>query len=960
MSAPRGTVTFLFSDIEGSTRLWETFPEAMGAALARHDALLRQSIENNAGFVFKTVGDAFCAAFPTAPDALAAAVNAQRALQAEAWGETGPLRVRMGIHTGIAEERDNDYFGATLNRVARLQSLAHGGQVLLSQSAYELARDHLPSDVSLCVLGTHRLKDLLRPEQIAQALHPDLPAEFPPLQSLDKLPTNLPYQTSSFIGREREIAEIKARLQQTRLLTLAATGGVGKTRLALQVAVDLIDRYPDGVWFIELAPLADPALVVRALASVLNIADVPGRTPLETLVDALRTKTLLLILDNCEHLIAECAQVADTLLRRCPHVSLLATSREALAIPGETLYRIPPLSLPAPQTPSSVEGLSQYEAVRLFIERAVAVLPTFTVTNQNAPAVAQICACLDGIPLAIELAAARMRVMPLEQIASRLDNRFHLLTGGSRAALPRQQTLRALIDWSYELLSEQEKSLLRTLSVFAGGWTLEAAESVGADAGIEAWEVLDLLTRLVDKSLVVYEAYGPEARYHLLETLRQYGRERLTERGDLEGVQSRCRDFFLSLAETAEPHLLGAEQTEWLQRLEQERDNFRATLDHCEQEGNPEAAFRITRGIWRYWMIRGYLSEGRERMARLLAIPGGSPLWRGRAYVTAGNLAYMQGDYPAARKEYEAGSPLLQAAGDEQGRAAVLSNLGLIAWQQGEFPAATAFTRESLEIRQRLGDKRGIATSLNGLGNIARSEGDLTTARSLFTQALAGFQEVGDRHSAATALYNLGAVACQQQDYGPARLFLEESLSARQELGDKQGVAGSLLGLGAVYLDLGDLATAQTHFQESLALQQELDDRHGCGASLYNLGTIALAQGDAPAARPLLQQSLRIFSEMGEQNQIFDILEALAELILLERKAREAVTLFAAADQLRKTSGAAGKASTRAAHDRLIAEARTDMGENLFREAWSAGHDLTLEQAIAFALLHAETSSSSG
>jgi len=952
MNLPSGTLTFLFTDIEGSTRLWEQYPQTMPAALARHDALLRALITAHRGHVFKTVGDAFCAAFPTAPDALAAAVKIQQSLPAEPWEIPETLRVRMAIHSGIAEARDNDYFGPTLNRTARIQSLAYGGQLLLSQATYELVRDHLPADVSLRMLGTHSLKDLLRPEQITQALHPDLPADFPPLRSLDTLPNNLPHQVSSFIGREREMEEIQAHLLQTRLLTLAATGGIGKTRLALQVAAELLENYPGGVWFVDLAPLTDPALVVRTLASVLNLADIPGQSPLAVICDALRSKTVLLILDNCEHLIETCAKMADTLVRSCPNVSILATSREPLGIAGETVYRLAPLALPIPEPQPVVETLSQYESVRLFIDRAVAGQPAFTVTNLNAPAVAQICACLDGIPLAIELAAARVRMLSPDQIAARLDDRFHLLTGGSRAARPRQQTLRALVDWSYELLSDQEKAFLGSLAVFAGGWSLEAAEAVCVVEGTEAWEVLDLLTRLLDKSLVIYEEFEDQARYRMLETLRQYGRERLDERGGLAAAQERHRDYFLRLAEEAEPHLLGAEQALWLERMEQERDNFRAALDDCERAGDADAAFRLTRGLWRYWIVRGYVGEGRERMARLLGNEAGSPLWRGRAYVTAGNLAYTQGDYPEASRCYEAGLPLLEAAGDRQGRAAVLSNLSLIAWHQGEFAAARAFAEESLELRKALGDTRGVATSHNGLGNIARAVGDLDAARSWFTLALAGFREAGDLHSAATTLYNLGATATQQLDFGAARTFLEESLAAREALGDRQGIANSLLGLGAFYQDLGDLERAQALFEQSLPLQQELEDRHGIGASLFNLGGIALAREDLEGARPLLQESLRVYDAMGEQNQIFGMLDALAELILRQGAMEAAVTLFGTADRLRAATGAQGKAALQAAYQQMLQETRANLGEDRYQTAWSAGNSFSLADAVAFALHH--------
>ena len=452
---PTGTITFLFTDIEGSTKLWQDQPQAMQSALARHDALLRQAVELHDGFLIKTTGDGVYAAFATASDALAAALAAQCALQTELWDLTAPISVRMGLHTGSAEEREGDYYGAVINRVARLMAVGHGGQTLLSDVTQALTRDLLPPAASLLALGEHRLKDLSRPEPVFQLLHPSLPANFPPLRSLNNpgLPNNLPQQMNSFIGREKEMAEIKALLAKTHLLTLTGIGGSGKTRLSLQAAADLLDGEGDGVWLVELAALADPALVPQTVAQVLGVKEEAGQPIQRTLAEALKPKRLLLILDNCEHLISACASLAADLLRSCPGLHILASSREPLNVVGEQTYRVPSLSLPDPRRARTVESLSQYEAVRLFIERAQAVQPTFTVTDQNAPAVGQVCFQLDGIPLAIELAAARIRSLSVEEVNARLDDRFRLLTGGSRTALPRQKTLRALVDWSYGLLT---------------------------------------------------------------------------------------------------------------------------------------------------------------------------------------------------------------------------------------------------------------------------------------------------------------------------------------------------------------------------------------------------------------------------------------------------------------------------------------------------------------------------
>ncbi len=488
---PSGAVTFLFTDIEGSTRLWEAHPDAMRAALLRHDSLLRSAIELHGGCIFKTVGDAFCAAFASAARAVDAALAGQRGLRTEPWSDEAPIRVRMALYTGAAEERDGDYFGPAVNRVARLLGIAHGNQVVLAAATADVLAGCLPDDAGLQDLAAHRLRDLQEPLHVFQLLHPALPDEFPPLRSLQAFANNLPVQLSSFIGREQELSELRGLLTSSsqpgsaRLITLTGAGGVGKSRLALQAAAEVLEEYPDGVWRVELAALSDPALLPQAVASALGLREEPGRALPQTLAEHLRARHLLLVLDNCEHLIAACADLAQWLLGDSPGIRLLATSREALRIEGETAYRVPSLSLPESGALPG-EALRHSEAVRLFVARAGAAAPSFRLTVRTLPAVAQVCRRLDGIPMAIELAAARVRALPVERLAERLEDRFRLLTGGSRTALPRHQTLRALIDWSYDLLNDQEQALLARLSVFAGGWALEAAVAVGGGSGLGA------------------------------------------------------------------------------------------------------------------------------------------------------------------------------------------------------------------------------------------------------------------------------------------------------------------------------------------------------------------------------------------------------------------------------------------------------------------------------------------
>ncbi|MBC8136738.1 MAG: tetratricopeptide repeat protein [Fibrella sp.] len=959
---PTGTVTFLFTDMEGSTKLWEQYPEAMKAALLRHDALMRGVIEANGGVIFKTIGDAFCAAFPTAPDALAAAVEAQLSLFQERWTDDVTVRVRMSLHTGMAEERDNDYFGPVLNRVARLLSAGHGGQTLVSASSYELVRDHLPEGVELRDYGAHRLKDLERPEQVYGLVHVRLPDSFPPLRSLDHLPNNLPQQLTSFVGREKEMTEVRSRLGKTHLLTLVGAGGTGKTRLAQQLAADVLDEYPDGVWLVELAPLTNAVLVAQTVAQVLGIKDQPGQTIEKILAENLKSKRLLLLMDNCEHLISACAVFTATLLRSCPDVQVLATSREPLGVAGEQVYRVPSLSLPNPKQKrdATAQGLNQYESVRLFIDRALSVKPDFAVTNSNAPALAELCHRLDGIPLALELAAARAPVLSVEEINSRLGSRFRLLTGGDRSALPRQQTLRALVDWSYDLLSEQERTLLARLSVFSGGWTLQAAEAVCGFDPIEEFEVLDLLTSLVDKSLVLTEEEGGATRYRMLETLRQYATEKRDGKSGVTALlRRRHRGWFLALAEKAESQLRGPDQAEWLSRLETEHDNLRSVLDWGATDADvtdagtdaPGACLRLAGALWRFWYVRGYMVEGREHLARALRQAHGvrtaaaAKVLHGTATMT-----YAQGDYNEARSLHEESLSIRREVGDEQGIADSLYHLGFIARDQGDYAAARSLYEESLGIHRKLGTRYGIANSLNSLGDLSYAQGDYVTARSQYEESHVISRELGNKHGIANSLSSLGSVVEKQGDYAAARSLHEESLAIRLELGDKYGIAGSIQRLGNLSYAQGDYVAAQSRYEESLAIYRELGNKQGVVISLNNLGDVAHNQGDYVVSRSLYEESLTIGRDMGDKQGIAYSLEGLACVFSSESNLPKAVALWAAADRLRETIGAPLSPDEQAKQNERVEQCRVILGTALFATSWAEGRDLTWEQAVRYAL----------
>ena len=794
-------VTFLFTDIEGSTKLWEQHPDAMRAALARHDALVRQSVAGQRGRVFKTVGDAFCAAFMSTPDALVAALAVQADLHSWPPGNMPPLRVRMALHTGPAEERDDDYFGPTLNRVARLLAVGHGGQTLLSSAAQERVAEGLPPGVTLRDLKTHRLKDLSQPEHVWQAGQGGLPDDFPPLRSLGA--NNLPVQMTSFVGREADLRDVKDLLTRHRLLTLAGPGGAGKTRLALQAAAEAAPD--DGVWMVDLAPLTDPERVTQVVATVLNVREEPGRPLTQTLAESLRDKELLLILDNCEHLIGPVAALAHALLQSCPKVRLLATSRERLGIPGERVYAVPTLTLPdlvRPQTASEMRGS---DAGRLFLDRA-ALHPGFALTNAAAPALARLCHRLDGIPLAIELAAARTRSLTVEQINDRLDQRFRLLTGGSRTALPRQQTLQGLMDWSYELLTAPEKTLLCRLSVFAGGWTLAATEAIGAGEGIEDWEVLDLLTSLVDKSLVVFDT----ERYRLLETVRLYARERLDGTPTGDAARQRHTKYYCSLAADAEPSLYGADATASLDLLEAEADNLRAALAWLQARADAEQALGLVNDLAFFWQVRGRLSEGRDSLEAALSLGDGESAGgrRAKALSSAGIIAYIQGDLLGSAALLRRSAEACRRLGDYDRMNIIRGNIGGVLTALGEYAQARAVLEEVLIYHQQTGQKESVAATLGHLGELARLEGNQDAAGPYLTQSLALWREIGNTHAAAVQLNNLARVATRQGDLPAASGYVREAITLRRELGDVKGLLWSLDAAAALAAFEGRLAEA--------------------------------------------------------------------------------------------------------------------------------------------------------
>ena len=809
MHGQSGVTTYLFTDIEGSTRLWDQEPERMRPALARHDVLTREAVEQNRGRIVKTTGDGFHAVFDDPLDALAATLRLQLSLTDPAATAGVPLQVRCGLHAGIDERRDNDFFGPVVNRAARIMSAAHGGQILVSQAVATLVGERLPEGVTLRTLGAVRLRDLANPESIYQVVHPRLREGFPALRSLEATPNNLPQQVTSFIGRETDLAEVKKLLRQTRLLTLLGVGGLGKTRLSLQVAAEVLDDYPEGVWFIELAALNDEGLVQQAIASVLGVKEEAGRPVIDALAKFVAQRRLLIILDNCEHLVRACAEVARRLLQSGPGLKILTSSREALHMRGETTYPVPPLLTPAPDASKSAATLTQYTAPRLFVERALAVQPSFQVTAENAAVIAEICHRLDGIPLAIELAAARVRALSVDAIAARLGDRFRLLTQGDRTALPRQQTLRALIDWSYDLLTGSERVLLQRLSVFAGGWTVDAAEEVGVGDGIARHEILDLLTFLVEKSLVVLEP--DRSRYRLLDTVREYAYGLLAESADEPAVRSAHLRHFVHFAEGAREALFGPEQRTWLARIDAESENLLAAHRWCDRaDDGATLGMRLVNSVKNYWFVRGVPALGLRLAVEALNRRGAEDrnIMRCRTLHTAGQLSGFSGHQDEASRHLEAALSIARELGDVGRVATILQDLGRTSIARGQLATARGHLEEALALSSTSDNKRGLASALTNMAILKRVEDDLPAAATLYDRALALTSEIGDQQSVAIQRLNLAMVNIGCGNFERARLELVQVLEITESIGSK------LAGLSALETCAG-LAAATSQWTDA-------------------------------------------------------------------------------------------------------------------------------------------------
>lgn len=917
---PTGTVTFLFTDIEGSTRLWQETPEAMSVAHARHDTILREAIESNHGYIFQIVGDSFSAAFHNALDGLRAALSAQRALQTELWGDKAAIKVRMGLHTGNAEihpDGSSKYDGyATIASTQRAMSVAHGGQVLLSQTTSDLVQNELPENTVLRDMGEHHLKDLRAPMRLYQLIAPDLQQEFPPIQSLNAFSGNLPVQLTSFIGREQEIKEANQLFASTRLLTFIGPGGTGKTRLSLKVAAQQRTEFKDGIWLVELAALTDPDFIWQGVASVFNLRTQMGMPLQEIVFNFLRAKNLLLILDNCEHLIEECAHIVDQILRSSHQIKFIASSREALGISGEAIYRVPSLSVPS-RTEVRREALQKYESVQLFVERAKAANPRFELTDQNSSSVAQICSRLDGIPLALELAAARASIFSTEQIATRLGDRFKLLTGGSRTSLPRQQTLRALIDWSYDLLAEEERALLRRLSVFAGGWTFEAAEAVSPDL-----DVLNLLTQLVNKSLVIVDEQEHETRYRLLETIRQYARDKLLESGEAEQARNAHLEYFVVFSERVNPLLDSKEVLLWLPRVDADYDNFRVAFEWG-LEHDVETCLRIVGSLAYFWFRHGHGAEGIQmataafERANLLSETNGQSLQREQMII----------------------------------RAKALQAMAFLYYSQGDNPNAYKAGEKCATFARQLDDPQMLAMVLAFSGSARLFEGDFANGRKQIEEAVALTRSGNDKYAQGMALGMMAQVQMiVNHDLKAAKEYEQRALALTREISGTWTSLMMYFGIGRGAMFRGDYAVARERFAYCLPLFEEMKDEHRTNMIHSELAHMDRYEGKLQQAEGVYRRTIVVWQRLGHRAAVAHQLECFAFLAKAHEEPERALRLLGAAEILRERINIHMQPLERKEYDRHVADLRAMIAEDEFRTLWAEGRSMSMDEAVAFAL----------
>lgn len=962
---PTGLVTFLFTDIEGSTKLAQTVPESLNLVLDRHNTILKEAIEFYHGFVFEIIGDAFCSAFRNPEYAIKAAVKAQLDLANENWKDAD-IKIRIGIHSGNADWFSEKYNGyITLARTARIMSSAYGEQILVSGDTHELIKNKLYETdadsireknseneiiIEFIDLGERRLKDLKLPVKLYQVTSDGLRRDFPPLKTLDARPNNLPVQLSSFIGRDSEKEEIKSHLTSSQLLTLLGPGGTGKTRLSLQIGAEVVDKFENGVWFVELASLTNPEYVSTEIASVFNLTSDGKKDNKELITNYLREKELLLIMDNCEHLIEECAKVSEDLLRICSKLKILTSSREPLHVSGERIYKIPSLSVPDLSGKDSKDVISRNESIQLFCDRASAVKPEFKLTESNLMTVAKLCRELDGIPLAIELAAARIKILPVEKILEKLDNRFALLTGGKRTSLPRQQTLKALIDWSYDLLSENEKKILMKVSVFKGGWTLEAAENVCVDELLDEYEILDLLSNLTDKSLIKTTELGSEMIYGMLETIRKYAEDKLTVSGESDDLKKKFFNYYINLVKDTDKELQGRDQKEYLKKIDLHYENIREALNYA-IETDAKEALKFAAEIGRYWELRGYFREGNKYFKEILEKNEQTENTDlAKALYWIGYYSTFLGQYDEAEKKLEQCLEMFRQTENREWTANTLIAASLVTLFHQNFEQTEKNAEECLLISDEIGNKNLKAAALRTWGVSRMFNGKHDDARKKLEESRQIYHDTGDRIQLAKTIGNQGALEYFSGNYRKAIDIMQESLEMRRELGDRYGIALSLSNLGSAYSMIYDFEKSEEALHATLELFKELGDRRTYATPLNTLGNIANVRHEYHRAIALFKESISISHKVGEKFYFCKAVEGLANSFI-ELNDLENGCKFAAKYMTMMESMNMNVTETEINRfEEIKSILKRKLSENEFERLWNLGKNLTTEEVLKIAL----------
>ncbi|MFZ0665404.1 MAG: tetratricopeptide repeat protein [Acidimicrobiales bacterium] len=943
---PQGSVTFLFTDVEGSTQLFRQLDVRYPPLLRRHHQVLSSSFSRFGGVVVDTEGDGCFAAFDDAFAAVQAAAAAQIGLGLiDAELEDATLRVRMGLHTGSAVPVGGTYTALAVHRAARVSASAHGGQVVLSASTLEAATSRIAADPDLSILdlGAYSLKDFPDPEHLFQVIHPELLREFPPLRARSPRLHNLPVSRTSFIGREGDKRDVKKLLQNDHMVTIVGPGGAGKTRLSIEVAGDVAPEFSDGAWLVELGGLTDPNLVPSAVAQAIGIRSEADRDMSDALCEGIGDRSLLLLLDNCEHLLDACAQLADAVLRSCASVKILATSRERIGIPDEVVWSIPSLGVPPPGELESSDLVS-HDAVRLFCDRAAHTFPDFTFDARSVSAVAEICRRLDGIPLAIELAAARVGSLTPQEIATLLDDRFELLDGGNRAALARHRTLRAALEWSFELLSPDERLLFNRLGIFAGSWSIEAANAICSSSG----SVIRTLAHLSQCSLVVRTmTEDGQTRFSMLETVRELAWRHLEESQDLAEMRVAHLEWFRSIASDSD--LEGGAQRKWLDLLTADQENLRNALEFALDDRRSDVALEMAAQLAPFWRVHGDVVEGLDWLERALAQSNSLSRDRAAALLGAGGLMVMNGDYRKARSTLEESARLSNQLEDQHGAARTTLDLAWVAWHEGDVFEAARQLASYLEILKDTGDGKGLADAHRMAGVIAAERHDLEVATEHLEEALSIFERIGDLLGAGSALMSLGITAEYRGDLLAACDLMEQSLTKAREAGDPRRIAGALDNLGFFWQQRGDLDRARDLHSESLETFRSIGDRSHLAAALTNLGSTARQQGSLEEARSLLTESLTIARDTEDRSRdVADVLEELAALDVAEGHFDRGLLLFASAEQIRDAVGYPLRAFFRGMYDPLIEVARSQSADH--QGHWARGRTIGIDDAIVMAL----------